>query len=60
MAVFNLGRTRGGMGRRERVLMKRLPGRASHATALKMLEEKSETKSKWEAGKGRNSGLLIL
>ena len=46
MAVFNLGRTRGGMERRERVLMKRLAGRASHTTALEMSEEDSETKSK--------------
>ena len=31
MAVFNLSRTRGGMERQERVLMRRLPGRASHS-----------------------------
>ena len=46
MSVFNLGRTKGGMERQERVLMKRLPGRANHTTALKMSKEKSETKSK--------------
>ena len=45
MAVFNLGTTRG-MERRERVLMKRLPGRASLTTALKISEEQYETKSK--------------
>ena len=43
--MFNLGTTRG-MERRERVLMKRLPGRASLTTDLKMLEEEYETKFK--------------
>ena len=46
MDVFNLGRTRGGMERQEIVLMRRLPGRASLTTDLKMLEEEYESKFK--------------